>query len=100
MDRYASSELGTSNSEMCSKCGMPSSKANNCCHDVVKVIKIQDDQLANGLDFQFAFVQTAEPKPEIPDVLFLNTSNPQYISSHSPPGQQPDTYLLHCVFRI
>jgi hypothetical protein len=100
MNKFDSSKLGAAKSDVCGKCGMHTEDSNGCCLDVVKVVKIQDDQQVSSINVKFT-------APEITDIVYYNSndqfvinSNKLTISDHSPPLNKQDTYLVNCVFRI
>jgi hypothetical protein len=101
MNRFDSLQLGAVKSEVCGKCGMHTDDANGCCHDEVKIIKLQDDQQVSNIHFQFSsFIALADiVQPDFTEQLFCGIS---YSSgnNHSPPLNKQDTYLVNCVFRI
>ena len=75
---------------------------NNCCHDEVKIIKLQDDQ--NKVTISYA-IRGIDPVPvttsEYIQSSIINVNELLYYNTHSPPlltGQ--DIYLQNCVFRI
>lgn len=101
MNRLDSARLGVSSTEMCSKCGMPTTDLNGCCHNEVKIIKLQDDQQAATLHFKFLKpIAEAVSTPVLPDQFILDTYNKFSSTTHSPPWHQQDKYLINCVFRI
>lgn len=101
MNKFDSSKLGGSKSEICGKCGMHTDDSNGCCHDIVKVIKIQDDQQVSSINIKFT-------APETPAVFYAsdietslgNNGSCLLFSNHSPPINKQDIYLVNCVFRI
>ena len=101
MDRFDSMKLGTSASDVCGKCGMHKSDANQCCNDEVKVFKIDDDQQVTGLNYKFPALDIVTNT--YPDESTVNPAGNHYSSltnNHSPPLSSQDTYLQNCVFRI
>lgn len=101
MNRFDSSKFGASKSEVCSKCGMHTSDSNGCCHDEIKVIKIQDDQLASALSFKFTDPDVAIiHQPSYTNYIIINPRKGFALTNHSPPLDKQNTYLLNCVFRI
>jgi hypothetical protein len=100
MDRYDSFKLYKTSSNWCSKCGMHAKK-NGCCHDDVKILKLQDDHQTSNFSFKF---KSLEPVVvELPDfVVTIPEINKQiaYLN-HSPPlFDRNDIYLHNRVFRI
>ena len=101
MDKMASIELGSSQKEKCGKCGMPASKKAGCCHDVIKVVKLNIDQVQ---------VYSVAYNVMTPTLLLLsffieaplrNACLSLSHKAHAPPLiYQHDLYLTNCVFRI
>lgn len=101
MDRFDSFQLGTDGSDYCPKCGMYTSESNGCCHNEVKIIKIQDDQLASAFHFHFESPAAVHLSPVILQNVDISCSKGKYhVNNHSPPFSKQDTYLLNRVFRI
>lgn len=101
MDDLDSSNLGVVKTEICGKCGMHTSGANKCCHDQVKIFKIQDDQQVSGIHFKFSAPDAVMATlPILDDVLLVTSTHSYSLNNHSPPISEQDTYLQNCVFRI
>ncbi len=101
MNDLDSLQLGAVKTEVCGKCGMDVADANGCCHDQVKIFKIQDDQQIAGLNFKFsAPVITIDALPNFDHVLLVKSTHSYSLNNHSPPVSRQDTYLQNCVFRI
>jgi hypothetical protein len=101
MNKFDSSKLGAAKSEICGKCGMHTEDSNGCCHDVVKVIKIQDDQQVSSMNVKFTAPEAADLIHTYnPDQLINYSVNRFTFSDHSPPLIKQDIYLLNGVFRI
>jgi hypothetical protein len=101
MNKFDSSKLGAAKSDVCGKCGMHTEDSNGCCHDVVKVIKIQDDQQVSTIHVKFTAPETTDlVYSHKIDQLTNNKGNCLLFSNHSPPFNKQDTYLVNCVFRI
>jgi len=101
MNRFDSSKLGSIKSEICTKCGMHTTDSNGCCHDELKVIKIQDDQkTANSAysfdGFKLARIYNSSNLSNIVRVIHSEFT----LTDHSPPLNKQFTYLQNCVFRI
>jgi hypothetical protein len=47
----------------CEKCGMHKNAANDCCHDHVKMVKMQNDQNIPATFFSKVFLSPALPTP-------------------------------------
>ena len=101
MDRFDSFSLYKTSGDWCGRCGMHIKKSHGCCHDEVKIVKLQDDHQTSSVSFQF---KTAQPAIIVlPEFIAAEINNELvvYHPDHSPPlidGQ--DTYLRNCVFRI
>jgi predicted amidophosphoribosyltransferase len=102
MDRFDSAQLYATNAEVCSKCGMHTSDSNGCCHDEIKVVKLNENH-------NFSQFNHEVKSPEAATVHyndFLSSLHIQPVQqndflNHSPPLlSQQDTYLQNCVFRI
>ncbi len=102
MDKRASVDLGSRAKEKCDKCGMPSRNQKDCCHDEIKVVKLNADEVqAYSLAYQ---------PIQFPDVfplsLFIDAPLQKRLLSisnkaHAPPLiHKQDIYLTNCVFRI
>lgn len=101
MNRLDSAKIGVLKNEICSKCGMSTNDSNNCCHSEVKVIKIDDVQKLNDLNYNFiSFKTITEHHSIIFDELLATTNDFSFINNHSPPINKLDTYLVNCNFRI
>ena len=101
MNRFDSAQLGAAIADYCTKCGMHTSKSNGCCHDTVKIIKIDDDHQAGGYSIKFQDVSGIYvEKNYTPELQVTNNSFTNYTINHSPPINEQDTYLQNCVFRI
>lgn len=104
MNRFTSADFSLSaDKNQCGQCGMNKATSQGCCHDEVKLIKLQDDQNRSSLlSFDFASL----PLPAIVPSRFLVTSfiNGDETIHHpvySPPLiSQQDAHLQNGVFRI
>lgn len=103
MNRLASTELFATESKQCGKCGMDMHKGKGCCHDEVKVIKMQGDQkvtAATAYDLSSPVITAFVPS-EFIAASFYNTITGHDQQDHLPPLLAPqDIYLQYCVFRI
>jgi len=101
MDRYDSFRLYKAASDWCINCGMHAKK-HGCCHDEVKIVKIQDDYQTSSASFAFENIQPAVITPsEFLSASLFNEKIALNKTDHSPPllpGQ--DVCLQNCVFRI
>ena len=101
MSRFDSSKLGAAKSEVCSKCGMHTKDADGCCHDEVKLIKIQDDQQTAAFSFSFTPPDAAVDNTSFFTGQIIKSESKSFsLTDHSPPLSKQDTYLINCVFRI
>jgi hypothetical protein len=102
MNEFDSAQLFAEKTEVCGKCGMHTSDSDGCCHDEIKVVKLENDHNVSQLNYE---IRSPEALPSnntdlIPD---LNSKLVQKITylNHSPPLlSQQDSYLQNCVFRI
>jgi hypothetical protein len=100
MDRLDSFGIGATKTDMCSKCGMPVTEGKSCCTEVVKIFKIQDDQLASAA-FKLNAPDAQPGEPPATMVYFPAQTGYRLIpNNHSPPLSGQYTYLYNCVFRI
>lgn len=103
MDRLASTQLFAAESKVCGKCGMHTQKSKGCCHDEVKIIKMEVDQkAAPDVSFELPALSSLVNVPSqfISPSLF-NIEETRYYNNHSPPLlSEQDTYLQNSVFRI
>jgi hypothetical protein len=98
MDRYDSFSLYQASSD----CPMMHTKKSGCCHDEVKIIKIQDNYQTSSASFSFENIQLAVTTPsEFLSVILLNEDIALNKTDHSPPLlPTQDVYLQNRVFRI
>lgn len=81
---------------------MPKGKANGCCHDECKQLRLQTDQLTTTVyEAPVQFVLALPPQA----VTYNHTINPLAITvekvSHAPPNRQlQKLYIQHNVWRI
>jgi hypothetical protein len=102
MDRYDSFRLYKSSSDWCTRCGMHTN-GHGCCHDEVKIVKLQNDYQTSSVSFALKHIQPVVSTPsEFLSVTLLNEDIVLNKTDHSPPLLLPrqDTYLQNCVFRI
>jgi len=100
MDRFDSFSIGASASDVCGKCGMHTTDANGCCRDELKVIKIDDGQLASGIQLKFNTPAVAEQPEFFVTAGSVQDLSIQYSGNHSPPPDKQPVYLRNRVFRI
>ena len=103
MNRLASTQLFTSTKKVCSKCGMHTKRSNGCCHDDVKVVKLQQDQTT--ISVASHTIPSMDAVIIIPSQFiaasFYNVDEKRHFHNHSPPLlSAQDTYLQINVFRI
>ena len=88
------------NNDTCGQCGMEN---DGCCHDDVKVIKIQDTQSFTSITTDFAKLDVQLPQSirilrYAADIISLSTIAE---TAHAPPGKgQVSLCIKNCVFRI
>lgn len=101
MDRYDSFRLYKAASDWCTRCGMHT-KNNGCCHDEVKIVKLQDDYQTSSASFAFKNIQPlAIDCGEFLSTGLLKSNEPLIVTGHSPPLlSQQDIYIQNRVFRI
>lgn len=99
MGKVAEVALGHNTNDKCGQCGMEN---DGCCHDDVKVVKIQDTHSASSFHTDFVKAQAiAQAYPKLIRST-LNSSTATVVeTSNAPPGkgQVPFT-IQYCVFRI
>jgi hypothetical protein len=102
MNKFHSWDLSPSSKERCGQCGMKTKSA-GCCHDDVKVVKLQQDQVT-GSALSFSFSKIDQPllaSSEYYDIPVVSFKGYNVILSHSPPLiSGPDIYVRNRVFRI
>lgn len=99
MNRLDSVGIGAAQSDKCGKCGMH--KDGGCCHDVVKVVKLNEQHLSAQTPNPDFGWHLAAPLP----VAAFQSPAPQMDpasleTAHGPPLPAHPLYLLHRVFRI
>jgi hypothetical protein len=77
-------------------------KHHGCCHDVVKIVKLTDDQQFSSVHIDFNHFQPASLPPDPTLMLGAVVAMEQApVNNHSPPGRYgPPIYLRNRVFRI
>jgi hypothetical protein len=103
MNRLASTQLFATEKKFCGKCGMHTKKSNGCCHDEVKVVKLQQDQnTITGFAYDLPSIgATVNIPSEFIVAAFYNIDEQRHFHNHSPPLlSAQDTYLQINVFRI
>jgi len=101
MDRYDSYSLYKEASDGCPKCHMHTG-GRGCCHDEVKIVKLQDDHQTSQFSFDFKnFHPGITTISEFLSAILIGQEISFHKTDHSPPLlSQPDIYIQNCVFRI
>ena len=102
MNEFDSAQLYQTSTDVCNKCGMHTDDSNGCCHDDLKVIKLNEDHLFSQFNFELKSpeVTTIEYSNLFAEVNLEKALVKDY-QNHSPPllsGQ--DICIQNCVFRI
>ena len=103
MNKLTSTELFTSDAGECGKCGMSIDESNGCCHDELKIVKMNDDQkVTAAFSFELLPLNTLVYTPsEFIAASFYSLPGKRHFLNHSPPLlSAQDTYLQNNVFRI
>ena len=103
MNRLASTQMFAAEKKACGKCGMHTKKSKGCCHDEVKVVKLQQDQnTISGFTYKLPSIEATLIIPsEFISASFYNIDEQKHFHNHSPPLlSAQDTYLQINVFRI
>ena len=103
MKRLASVKFYSSETEVCSRCGMEMHELFGCCHDEVEVYKLDADQNKSDV-FVFTAglpVLEASTPSKFLATPYINVEVSHHFHNHSPPLlSEQDTYLQNGVFRI
>jgi hypothetical protein len=102
MNEFDSAQLYQTSTDVCNKCGMHTDDSNGCCHDDLKVIKLNEDHLFSQFNFELKSpeVSTIQYSNLFADLNIEKVLGKDY-QNHSPPllsGQ--DICIQNCVFRI
>jgi hypothetical protein len=103
MDRFTSFDFNAVAKNECGLCGMDKTKSKGCCHDEVKLIKLQDVQNKTvQVAYDFTSVQyVATITSQFIIASFYNTNEEKDQIDHSPPLlSRQDLQIKNCVFRI
>ena len=103
MNRFSSMDISFVLKDECGICGMDKGKSHGCCHDEIKLVKLQDDQNKTAqIAFDFTSVQSIAVLPsEFISTSFYNADETNHQVDHSPPlFNQQDLQIKNCVFRI
>jgi hypothetical protein len=99
MGEIAEVAFGQKSSDKCGQCGMENE---GCCHDDVKVVKIQDSQSLTSINADFTkaeIVAQSYPDLSLAVIILPLSIDPQ--TADSPPGKtEIPLNILNCVFRI
>jgi hypothetical protein len=103
MNRLASTELFAGESKHCGKCGMQTDESHGCCHDEVKIVKMDGDQnITASISFNLPVIEALFH--QVSDFMvasFYNVPGATRYQNHPPPLiSAQDTYLQNGVFRI
>lgn len=103
MNKLASVHLFGDTDDKCGQCGMEVHQWDGCCHDEVKVIKLEQDQnKVAAVDYSLTSVAGLITTPSaFISASFYTIPDKPCFNSHSPPLLSvQDTYLQNNVFRI
>jgi len=104
MNRFTSADFSlATDKNLCDKCGMDKSTSHGCCHDEIKLVKLQDDQnRSSAVLFDFSGIQSQAIVPSLFIVTsFYNADETNHHKVISPPLlSRQDRYLQNSVFRI
>jgi hypothetical protein len=103
MKRLVSTTIFGGKKNVCGRCGMKMHRSGGCCHDEVKVVKLQQDQnkfTANSYEIP-ALQQLVIVPSDFIVASFYNDGGQRHFHNHSPPLlSAQDTYKQINVFRI
>ena len=88
MNRFTSADFNlTADKNLCDKCGMDKTTSHGCCHDEIKLVKLQDDQnRASAVLFDFSGIQSLAIIPSLFIVTsFYNADETNHHKVISPP---------------
>lgn len=73
-----------------------------CCHDDVKVVKIQDSQSLTSINADFAKAEiVAQSYPDLSLAVLMLPLSIDLQTAETPPGKtEVPLHILNCVFRI
>lgn len=102
MNRLSSTDFYKTESKVCGKCGMHNRGLKGCCHDEIKVVKLQvDQQTAKTISPLLAIETIAIIPSTYIATSFYNNNESKFQQIHPPPLlTEQDTYLQNAVFRI
>jgi hypothetical protein len=101
MDRYDSFSLYKAKSDWCPKCHMHTG-TRGCCHDDVKIVKLQDDHQTSSCSFDFKNIHpVVAAATEFLSFFSIDKDIALNKTDHSPPLlSHQDIYIQNRVFRI
>jgi hypothetical protein len=100
MDRLDSIQLGSNDSETCSKCGMPKGDS-NCCKDTIRIVKLASTHtISSTYTADFSIGEAIQSAPSFISSPFFNFRKADAAVANGPPLSEQNAYILHCVFRI
>lgn len=99
MGKVAEVALGHNTNDKCGQCGMEN---DGCCHDDVKVVKIQDTHSVSSFHTDFVKGQAfAHTYPDLIRSADIFTPSSPIETSNAPPGKgKVPLTIQYCVFRI
>jgi hypothetical protein len=103
MGKLAGVELYGGHDDKCGRCGMTEKKKSGCCHDELKIYKLEDahKNATNAISFDKAIVAIVHQYNNY--AAWLQPAYPAFIQPpvHSPPDiGGPPINIANCVFRI
>lgn len=101
MGKIDSVELGYSNDDDCSKCGMSIQKNDGCCKDDVTVVKMKTDHRLAKVAFADLSLDVLQTNHYNQSVDFpSDIEEPLLPQANGPPLNGQELYLRNCVFRL
>ncbi|WP_423147953.1 HYC_CC_PP family protein [Rubrolithibacter danxiaensis] len=104
MGKLINWELGEkAHNKVCSNCGMKKEKAENCCKDEVKQVKLDKSHTASEASFLAKVISSIPIIRSFTSFSFpgLTAIIHDYPVSNAPPRVHAvSNYILHCIFRI
>ena len=104
MNSFSSADFNpVTSKKACDICGMDKEKSHGCCHDEVKLVKLQDDQnKTSQVSYDITSFQSIAVIPSrFIAASFYNADEINDRPDHSPPLlTRQDIQIKNCVFRI
>ncbi len=103
MNKLSSTELFASGGKQCDKCGMHKERSHGCCHDDVKIVKMDDDhRFAAEMDLNILSIQPVVGLPSAyTDAPFVNLTGLVAHRPEAPPNWSEQGLFAEIgVFRI